>query len=225
MSKIVITGCGRSGTMWLSKFLDAKHEPRGFVDSNLFYGVLNGHITNQQDHIKDIANAMEVGHIEVNSFMRIFIKELIKEGVDVYGLVRHPQDVVSSMYNSDVLAVDDKRELDYIKCDRGDHEQRLVALCSIWNETANKLLRECKEVFILEYLNVDKSYAKDCFRIMDTEFSNERWKEYKNKKIHKMKFSMSSFNWNMNYNVYNRKVLLDICGENMKRFNYTYKEA
>jgi len=225
--KTIITGMGRSGSMWLAEYLQVKHEPRSYLNKEIFYGLCNDNLSNHTDLIKNIVDGLRDDHIEVNSFMRLSIKELIECGINVIGLIRHPQFVATSMWNAEVFASDDKRLLDNLKIklgfDSSDSFSRMKCLLRLWNLTAVALLKYCDANIIkFEKLLSNEEYANEIGKLLDIPFNSVRWNEYKNQKINvTSKVSKYAFDWCIDEDA-NKKMLYNECGDMMNRFGYEF---
>src|SRR3990167_1632514 len=156
--KTIITGMGRSGTKWLAKYLCAKHE--SIDNEKLFYEARSGKKEDHLEALKQNIDSLPDGDISVNSFLRLHIKELKKLDVQVIGLIRHPQEVISSMMNKGVLEEGDNRPYVINDVEVWNGYSRLEKMCWMWNDIL-KRLKDCDKTFNFNKLISDDSEAKE----------------------------------------------------------------
>lgn len=101
---LIITGCGHSGTKFVSNLLDIAHEPRPRTDYPVMAPAWNNKELSRK-YIKEIftgeereANSFLVPHIEA-------IRELFPY-VNIFHLVRNPKKVVRSLISNDLYSGD-----------------------------------------------------------------------------------------------------------------------
>ena len=99
MTRTIVTGLGRSGTKWISEFLDVPHEAT--ANQNLLFKVHNNFVVNRD--IIDAILIKEDGYCEVNSYYRFSIDDLMRLDISTYVIIRNPVDTIESWMNCGVI--------------------------------------------------------------------------------------------------------------------------
>lgn len=94
----LLTGTGRSGTLFLAKTLNRSPKWEIKHESPYDHRYIDNHHDLAADELKD--RFRETYYGEVNSQLRVIAPALNRRGVRVYFTVRHPRDIIKSVHTA-----------------------------------------------------------------------------------------------------------------------------
>jgi hypothetical protein len=192
--RFIITGQGRSGTMWLARLLDLDpeikvfHEAGGQVDAMEFAGWHAGSDARRYllgPRLKRVEQVMErwpgLPFAEVNSYLRYCVPA-IREVYDVpvFGIVRDGRYTVRSMLARGIYATPARSPVrpvdpDMLAVWRGMGQ--FARTCWYWADAYRRLSQDLVMVFTLEGLNTDYQYFSQLCELAGVSIPPTTWRQ------------------------------------------------
>jgi hypothetical protein len=198
MKYIFITGMGRSGTSFISMLLSkipnvyVGHENTGSREFRLLSWYMNNteYATEYLERVKlkIESNINSQWYIDSDSYLQNATDELQKvfQPQGIFHLVRHPKDVVRSIYswrNENEIHLIPKEKKEIQRWIQGD---RFEQICWNWKNTVEQLLEKNIPVIKLEELTNDYNYFNQKLLIpFGFNLEKNQWEQIKKVKVNK----------------------------------------
>jgi hypothetical protein len=203
MNYIFITGMGRSGTLFLATMLGnlpgvhSGHEMIGDRE----YWLLSWYLKNTsyaREYLKRERKTIESNvhhnwYVDINSYLQYSsdeLKEVFKPET-VLHLVRHPKDVIRSLYARRSESVVHLVPKEQTEIDRWLDGDRFQQICWNWKDAVENLLDKNIPVIRFEELRENYDYFNDkLLKPFGFVLDEKNWKKMKSKKINKTKSAL-----------------------------------
>lgn len=198
----IITGMGRSGTMWLAKLLNKAagvsvfHEPlRHFVPHiEKHYFDYDAAVLNL--HRRKLGMVAPDGNRwgEVNSYLRYWVEPMreVFPDVPILGLVRDGKKTVGSLIRRGVYGRRDRRVLPKPPLIAAT---QFAMCCWYWADTYERLLKQEVTIFTLEELNESYGACEALCDGLGIEIPERTWKRYAGHPMHTDRGSLNPLHW------------------------------
>lgn len=249
MKYIFITGMGRSGTTFLAsllKQLNNAHVGHEMIGQREFW-LLSWYLSEtaysaeylHRTRVKIEASVQKEYYIDVSPYLQYATDDLQKtfQPVEIFHLVRHPKEVIRSLYTRR-----NEKEIHLLPKDKTDIQRWLDAgrfeqICWNWKHAVENLLS--KEITIIRFEDLISSYAylnEKLLRPFGLTLTEEDWSNAKNNKVNKTHGTIYRFLYARikgkafqpeelpEYSLWPdplKKTFLAYCGPAMKQLGYT----
>jgi len=178
----LITGSGRSGSLWVARYFNIPHErvPEAQTAYDLSFSVPK---VNYYWEALDKYASTTTGP-EVDSRLRRSAFDLKRYGISCVSLIRNPYDTIASTMNS-------------FSYDKDLEKEVLYDFSMLYRSNNEKLMSEAREVFVFDKLvSDDDSHIRKLSDLLGFEFNKERWLSFKGVKENATPDCKKKFIWN-----------------------------
>jgi len=249
MDYIFFLGSGRSGTKFTGRFMKSidntlisEHEYIG----NRNFSLLSYYLKNTNysriflSKVKEEIESSFNGEVfsDSNGYLSFASKTLeeVFKPKKIYHLVRDPRMVVSSLLVRRDPARLQPMPNDDASLERWINSDILYQICWNWNNVTSHLIEHHYELLHFEKLISDYEYCREkILNPLGKQMTKEKWESIVNQKVNKTRGKMFRFLYSKikqkhyenrelipfeQWSDADQKVLIEVCGENMKKLGY-----